>query len=131
MDLLARRNYSERELRTKLAKHADGYSSSAIDAAILAAREDKWLLPDAELSEQVAATLARKKKGHRYINQYLKLKGLPPVTHDAETEFEKGRALLEAKLSGTGEKDRAKARRLLANRGFAIETIQRLLACLR
>lgn len=132
MDLLARRNHSELELRQKL---QDDYPTAEIDAAIEFARESKWLLPADELSERVAGSLGRKRKGHRYISQFLKKKGLPPVAKDLDAEIEKGRDIVRTKmarkLASEGHidyEDTKKVYRLLANRGFDDETIRRVIA---
>jgi len=126
MDLLARRNYSPLEIRRKL---ADDYPSEEIEAAIAFARESKWLPADEELAERTAVALGRKKKGHRFINQYLKSKGLPPVAKNRDHELENALALVRSKLarqlaSGVScdYEFQKKIQRLLANRGFDDET---------
>lgn len=126
MDMLARRNYSPLEIRRKL---SNDYSSEEIEAAIAFARESKWLLPDEDLAERTAASLGRKRKGHRFINQYLKTKGLPPVAKRPEQELESALALVRSKLarqlaSGVScdYEFQKKIQRLLANRGFDDET---------
>lgn len=130
MDLLARRNYSALELKKKL---KDDYDQDELDAALEFARESKWLLPEKELSERVASTLGRKRKGHRFINQYLKAKGLPPVARNSDEEFDKARAIVQSKLkrSPNGEEDRGKIQRLLINRGYDSDTIRRVLESFR
>lgn len=144
MDLLARRNYSELELQRKLAAN---YPDDEIQNAINFARESNWILPAAQMSESVATSLMRKKKGHRYINQYLKTKGLPPIKKDSTTEIQNGIHLVKMKLakllfksedSVTSEQFdkinqwqiefKAKAQRLLANRGYDNETIRQVIS---
>lgn len=127
MDLLARRNHSELELRRKL---ADDYAEDDITAAIADAQENGWMPPAEEIAERVALELGRKKKGHRFINQFLRNKGLPPVAKDAEAEVEKAMAIVATKMKSEGPFNRAeqmKIYRLLANRGFEDETIRRVI----
>lgn len=144
MDLLARRNHSELELRQKLG--AD-FSADEIGKAIEFARESKWLLPPEELAEQVATTLARKHKGQLFINQYLKSKGLPAVAPINADEVERGIALVESKLARNFAQkttqsradepltlnydEQRKIQRLLHNRGYADSTIRQVLQGLK
>lgn len=128
MDLLARRNYSELEIKQKLGPY---YPELEIQNAIEFARESKWLLPPEELSEQVANSLNRKRKGHRFINQYLRTKGLPPVQRNTDEEVEKGVALAHVKLARKlalelplDFDDQRKIQRLLVNRGYDEDTIR-------
>ena len=70
--------------------------------------------------------LHRRGKGLRTVNQTLKNKGLPPVARDADKELEKARALLVKKFRNQTKldlKDRQKAYRMLASRGFDFDTI--------
>jgi regulatory protein len=127
MDLLARRNHSELELRRKL---ADDYAADDITDAIRIAQESGWMPPAEEIAERVAVELGRKKKGHRFINQFLRNKGLPPVAKDVDAEVEKALAIVHAKMKSDGPFDRTeqmKIRRLLANRGFDDDTIRRVI----
>lgn len=124
MDYLARRNHSELELRQKLLKT---FSQEEVERALQIARENRWLLPDTELSAQVANELHRKNKGLRFINQFLKTKGLPPVQKDSQEELRKAQSILKAKLAKFQSFDyevKKRAQRLLANRGFDEETIR-------
>lgn len=145
MDLLARRAHSELELRQKLSRsHVKDEVSDAIEFA----RANGWLTAPEELAERVSAELGRKRKGHLFIRQFLKAKGLPPVHKDLEEEIRKGHALLAAKLVDHREtiqsdpsdasdlfdhnhnherQQRRKIQRLLANRGFDDETIQEII----
>ena len=131
MDYLARRSYSEFELRQKLLQD---YAEDDVDNAIERAKESGWITPPEEMAEKVAAELGRKRKGHRFINQFLKHKGLPPVSENADEELAKARELLEARLKhdfSEGPLPRElfdKAQRILFNRGFSGETIRRALA---
>jgi SOS response regulatory protein OraA/RecX len=131
MDFLARRGYSENELRLKLLRD---YPEDDVEDAITHVRENNWLSPPEEIAERVAAELGRKKKGHRFINQFLKSKGLPAVTKDLDSEVEKARELVSAKMKHDFETDgplpweaKMKAQRILMNRGFDLETIRKAL----
>ena len=127
MDILARRDHSEAEIKKKLSEQ---YSPEEIAGAITQARESGWLAEPEVLSERAARALGRKRKSHRYINQFLKAKGLPPVGRDVEGEVAKGVTLVRARLRRELPFDREgllKARRLLTNRGFDGETIRRVL----
>jgi SOS response regulatory protein OraA/RecX len=132
MNLLARRNYSPFEIRQKFAAL---YPSEETEAAIAFARESKWLPVDEEISERTAAALSRKRKGHRFVNQYLKAKGLPPVKKNPVEEVAIAVQLVQSKLARLlaselvsdyefQRKFQKKVQRLLANRGFDDETIR-------
>jgi SOS response regulatory protein OraA/RecX len=149
MDYLARRLHSELELRTKLAK-SEIYSGDEIEAAIAFAKESNWMMPPEEISERVSIEMGRKRKGHRFINQFLKTKGLPPIEKDPDEELRKAAAVL-VKMSQPparprraagwaglaksfeeslqerlqAQKERQKLQRLLLNRGFDEDTIRR------
>ena len=128
MDLLARRNHSDLELRRKLSRF---YPMDDVEDAIANAKAHGWMAPPEEISERVAVEMSRKKKGHRFINQFLKNKGLPSVAKDSAHEIEKGLAIVLAKMGKAGPFDRSeqqKIYRLLINRGFDDDTIRRVLA---
>jgi SOS response regulatory protein OraA/RecX len=128
MDLLARRGHSELELRQKLGRT---YADDDVNEAIEFARESGWMTEPEELAERVAAELGRKKKGHLFINQFLKSKGLPLVAKDLDAEVERGREIAETRLGKPGPysfDEKRKIHRWLANRGFDDETIRRVLA---
>jgi SOS response regulatory protein OraA/RecX len=152
MEHLARRDHSELEIRQKI---ADGYSPEEIEAAIQYAKESRWLRPAQELAERIAENLSRKQKGHDYIAEKLREKGLPGVAKDPDAEFAKAKLLIRTKLakklkcsakksvvdSGLNsglesaerieyeqDEDQKKVYRLLANRGFDEETIVRAIA---
>lgn len=131
MDFLARRGYSEQELRLKLSRD---YADDDVEDAITHCRENNWLSAPEEIAERVAVELSRKNKGHRFINQFLKSKGLPPVEKDLDAEVEKAKGIIASKLRHDFETDgplpfesKAKAQRLLMNRGFDVETIRKVL----
>lgn len=135
MDMLARRGHSELELRQKLSRD---YEPAEIDAAIQFAKESKWMTEPEELSERVSMELGRKKKGHRFINQFLKNNGLPPVSKDLDEEVRKAREIIDAKMARKLAKgipfdyeEKMKLHRTLANRGFDDETIRQALKDLK
>ncbi len=124
MDLVARRDHSEKELRTKLHTYfkrnfqyrqrlakKQGHDlteeftaqqqeiADAIDEAITFAKTQNWICAPADLSEKMAQMLHRKNKGIGYINNYLKTKGLPCVANDHNLELEKAMALVKNKYS--------------------------------
>lgn len=128
MDLLARRDHSEKELRTKLRQR--DFTDEEIDKAISHARDHGWLSSPAELAERYADSLHRKNKGIHYINQHLQNKGLPTLSRDVDLELEKAIRLVETKqapLSRLSREEKAKAARFLISRGFDSETITRAL----
>ncbi len=135
-EYLSRRDHSEKELRTKLSKF---YSAEEIQIAIEYGKSRKWI-PDTpeeklEFSKKVADTLRRRGKGINYINKYLKEKGLPSITSDAETELNKAVELIRLKfqkqipaITNTEQtrevyhekaKIKAKAIRFLLSRGYS------------
>lgn len=125
--MLYRRDHSEKELRTKLNQW---YTAEAVDIAVAKAEEQKWLKNPEELSQIMGGWLHRRGKGLRTVNQKLKEKGLPPVARDADKELEKARALLVKKFRNQAKldfKDKQKAYRMLASRGFDHDTISNAL----
>lgn len=133
MDLLARREHSEHELREKLEAHfcqnedGDEKASEAIDAALQHARLKNWLPDPQELAMEVAEQLRRKGKGAAYINQYLEQKGLPFVSSSDENELEKAQELVKTKYRDiSDEKTKHQAARFLASRGFDEEIVRKV-----
>ena len=128
MDMLARRDHSPKELRTKLKKHE--YSAEDIEAAIEFAKQGRWLADDQTLSEKMGASLHRKKKGIRYINQALNEKGLPPIKSDFEQELEKAMKLVKNKLKANEELTKEKKEKLgrfLLSRGFESSVVRKVI----
>lgn len=124
MDLLARRDHSEKEIRDKL---AEKFSALEIEAAIEYARENRWLPEPKVMSDRYAGAMHRRNKGIRSINRKLKEKGLPAAVADGELELEKALRLAETKLYGRGPAEdgkpldraaREKIGRFLLARGF-------------
>ena len=136
MDLIAKRDHSEKELRTKLRRLKDfqdnkkpRYSVEEIDQAVTWAKDNKWLKPSDQLSVTVARTLHNKSKGIRYINAYLKEKGLPPQVADEDQELDKAIKLLRRKiLNKTWDSNlKLKLSRFLISRGFHADTVAKAL----
>ena len=119
MDFLARRDYSQKELAVKLLQDFD---VDEVARALTKVKEHGWLLPPEELSEKVHREMHRKNKGFRYILNFLRKKGLPPVEMDFEAEMEKARYILSKHASDSS--DRQKLYSLLNNRGFDKEIIR-------
>ncbi len=131
MDILARRNHTEKEMRDKL---NGKFSSEEIDLAIEFGKTKGWFAASAadlqSRSEEMAARLKSKGKGQLYINQVLEEKGLAPVKMDSEQELEKARELVENKFSDVenmDSKEKAKVGRFLVSRGFDIEIIRKVI----
>lgn len=135
MDLLARRDHSEKELRQKL---KGKFTSEEIDLAVEYGKQGRWIPDTVEtrsvLAEKMAGALHRKGKGIRYINGYLAEKGLPPVAADPMEELEKARALVDNKFSDVETSDRKKAAKqkakignFLMSRGFDMEVVRKVI----
>ena len=127
MDLIAKRDHSERELRKKLKEKE--YEAADIDDAIEFARENNWLVAPDKLSERVAAGLHRRSRGIRAINHKLKEKGLPTVSTDPEVELEKALKLAQTKLAKLTTVDRAARERIgrfLISRGFETSIVRKV-----
>ena len=133
MDFLARRHYSEKELRAALKRSAYEYSSSEIDGAIESAKKHNYLLPPEELSQKVATRLHEKNKGHLYINNYLRSKGLPELNKETDLEIQKSLAIIKKKFplaegkNTLTKEEKQKIQRQLYNRGFDLETINKVI----
>lgn len=129
MDFLARRNHSELELRQKLSRT---YHRDDVEDAIAFAKENNWMANPEELAGRVAIELGRKQKGHRYINQFLKQKGLPPVSKDSESELEKALEVIQSKRRGRTDaityEEQTKLYRWLSTRGFDEATIRQAIS---
>lgn len=132
MDLLARRDHSEKELRKKLREkfsdEDDGLE--AVEEAIAYAKDNNWLGDPSTLASRMADMLHRRNKGIHYINQYLKEKGLPSVETDRDLELEKALAIVKNKYDEDYDftrEDKARVGRLLASRGFDSETVRKVI----
>jgi SOS response regulatory protein OraA/RecX len=128
-DYLARRDHSVKEIKEKLAQKKI-YEPEKIDEAIQKAIDQKWFIPEHELSEKVARSLAIKKKSHFFISNYLKEKGLPPVDFSEELEVMAIQGCLIKKFRNPQNldfEDTQKAMHLLSSRGFDRETCYKVL----
>lgn len=127
MDILARRPHSEKEIRQKMRLF---YRAAEIEEAIQFACENGWMTEPQEMSKRMTEELHRKKKGIRYINNYLQQKGLPSVEVDRDIEFEKARELIRTKLAKSAPyniEEKMKIQRWLTYRGYEEETIRKVM----
>lgn len=129
--LLAQRDHSPLELRTKLTKNHD---TPVVNQVLDWATKKGWLPDNPEslqrLAVQMSQDLHRQKKGIAYINNKLDSIGLPPVVSVAEQELEKAQALIQTKFAKADHSDPkviAKAHRFLMSRGFSSEIIDQML----
>ncbi|WP_413559771.1 regulatory protein RecX [Bdellovibrio sp. HCB209] len=132
MELLASRDHSEQELRSKLRlKFADDEGGAeAIDEAISFANEKNWLGDPSEHASRLADTLHRRNKGICYINNYLSEKGLPQIETDSALEMEKAMTVVMNKFDEDykfSQEDKARVGRLLTSRGFDSETVRKVI----
>ncbi|WP_374029622.1 regulatory protein RecX [Bdellovibrio bacteriovorus] len=132
MDLLARRDHSEKELRKKLREKFsdDELAGDVVDEAIEFAKDNNWLGDPADLAHRMAEMLHRRNKGIHYINNYLREKGLPAVESDRDLELEKALSIVKNKYDEDhkfSREDKAKVGRLLASRGFDSETVRKVI----
>ena len=125
-ELLSRRDYSVKELQQKLSKKA--FDPETIEKAIRWADERRYIRPPEELSHSLAQQLLQRGKGRRYIQQYLKKRGLPPIDEfDKDTELHKALefALQRAKRCATLDRAaREKIGRQLITRGFPLDIVR-------
>lgn len=135
LDLIAKRDHSETELRQKLRKTFSREENreelgDLVEEAIDFAKDSGFIGNPEELAERMADTLHRRHKGIHYINNYLREKGLPPVSADRELELEKALHVVKNKYAEDYEfsrEEKARAGRFLASRGFDSETVRKVL----
>lgn len=128
IDYLHRRDHSEKELRLKLKKF--DYSSEEIEAAFVWVKERNYLMDPQELSKRHTERLQRQKKGRKYIQQYLKQKGLPPCAIDTDSELHNAIELakqIAAKNDTLDRKIREKIGRKLLSRGFTPDIVRKVI----
>lgn len=140
MEMLARREHSEKELREKLQNYE--FSAADIETALAFGKNKGWIpdTPEAaqDLADRTAESLRRKGKGIHYINEILRLKGLPLQRAVEEDELEKAFGLVKTKYSKLHsktaempqeerEKSEAKVARFLASRGYEMDIIRKVL----
>lgn len=128
---LSRREHSRLELERKLAPHTE--NETALQQLLDELERDKWLS-----NERFAASLVHRRierQGANRILQELRQHGLADDKvaqigeQLRETESERARAVWEKKFgrAPSDPKDYARQYRFLASRGFAIESIRRIL----
>ena len=132
MDLLARREHSEYELRQKL-KSRD-YDVDAIDAALQGLKQDH-LLSDARFAEAYVNHRFNAGVGPVKIRYELRQKGVTEVFADEFLEPLSDRwdqLMMQQRIRKYGESipadyaERMKQARFLQNRGFSPESVMRL-----
>ena len=136
MNILARREHTEKEVRQKL---RNKFPAEEVDRAVRYAKEHNWL-PNSdvalqELAERTARMLQRKGKGAIYIKEYLKENGLSPVKIDSQQELEQAKTLVKNKF-GLGDFEdnevidqtlKTKVGRFLIARGFNLSTVRKVI----
>lgn len=132
MDIFARRDHSEKELRKKLREKLgkEDDTDEIINEAVDFAKEFNLLGNPTDLAHRLADMLHRRNKGIHYINNYLKEKGLPAVESDRNLELEKALSLVKNKYEEEhkfSREDKARIGRLLASRGFDSETVRKVI----
>ena len=128
--LLARREHSPWELRRKLAPHAE--SAEALDALLAALEREKLLSAD----RFVESLVHRRSPGFgtARIRQELQSHALPRPLVEAATASLRDGELARARdvwarrfgVVATDPRERARQQRFLAQRGFSIEVIRRV-----
>lgn len=119
-DYLARRDHSSKEILEKLERKKI-FTREEILEGLQKAQEAGWFLPEDELSEKVHAHLVRKGKSFKFIQQYLKNKGLPSTEFNREEEVQTICRHLEKKFqsfSNLEYDDKQKVLRSLTQKGF-------------
>jgi len=118
MDLIARRDHSERELVQKLTRAQ--HSTEEIAATIEELRERGWLPDPKILAEREADRLRRRGKSEAQIQAWLMKKGLPAAQRQAEAELETGLRSMRSswtKLVRQAQRDLDRAGAAMAKRG--------------
>lgn len=133
MDFVAKRDHTEKELRTKLLLRCD---PEIVEQTLIWAKEQNWLSAPEKLKTQFAEQLSRRGKGVRKINQKLKELGLDSVKIDKEDELAKARKLVLGKWSVAdfkgldykeSQKLKAKIMRYLVTRGYESDVVSTIL----
>lgn len=126
--MLARRDHSELEIKKKLVELE--YETEEIIATIQWMRDGQWIKPDKELAEILARMLHNRGKAKSYINNYLKIKGLPPVESDFDNEVQKALEIAQKLVKKSVNLDRetlGKLGRKLVSRGFSNEVVRKVI----
>lgn len=130
--LLSQREHSRAELQRKLAPHVQAGEDLA---AVLDALEARGFISEQRVAESVLHRRAGKLGGQR-IRQELQAKGLDPalvreaVAQLKDSELARAREVWRRKFGelAVDATERARQMRFLAARGFAAETIRRVVA---
>ena len=125
MRRIARRDFSETELTTKLSQW---YEDAAVKTAIQKAKDYNLIKSNEELAARWAESLNRRGKGALYIQQSLKKRGLPAVAANQDTEVEKCGDWIKKKWGDKSQltyEERSKIYRYLTSRGFQLDTIKK------
>ncbi len=118
--MLARKDYSEKEISEKL---SEKFSPTQVNAAIKWAQEQHWLKTPQELSAKITEQLNLKLKGIEWIHQVLESKALPLLPASPELELEKARHLIKNKPETSPDK----IMRFLNRHGFDMDTIGKVI----
>jgi SOS response regulatory protein OraA/RecX len=124
---LAARDHSELELRQKLRRR---FEKDIVDQALNFALERNWLLEPEKLAVRATEEFSRRKKSHRYIQDQLRRRGLPPTAANDDAELTKMRGLLQRKFGSAIDlayEENAQAFRFLKYRGFQDALIRKVL----
>jgi regulatory protein len=129
--LLAQREYSRRELETKLSRHA---TSAEELQSLLAALEARSQLSDARYAESRVRMLSKKYGAARIVHE-LKSRGVDPALaeHAAAaaraSDLERARAAWRRKFKSPplSREQRARQGRFLQSRGFSFDVIRAVL----
>ncbi|MEN6567927.1 MAG: regulatory protein RecX [Veillonellales bacterium] len=129
--ILARRSYSEQEMRTKLT--AKGYSADVTDSVIKGLLEHGYL-NDSVLCRMIFEQYCRSGKyGLRNIVGKLKQRGLSTQVisditgaYDSATEWQRALILVKKRFKVPEAVDKRKIGQLLMQRGFSFDTINKV-----
>lgn len=129
---LAARDHSEQELRRKLLRR---YDAAEIDAAITTLK-NRGYLDDSALAGRLAARYIEDGEYGRFgIRVRLTGKGLPAAAvdaalagYDVSAEYERAAALAKRQFRAATAADIPRVGRFLAARGFAADTVTKVLA---
>lgn len=133
MDLVARRDHSELEIKKKLAPRCE---DTILQEALDWAKNQNWLSSTEKLTAQFARQLDRRGKGIRQINKKLTEKGLNTIKPDFDNEYDKAQRLTLLKWERNSFQDldfeqaqklKGKIIRYLLARGFENSIVSKIL----
>lgn len=131
--LLSRREYSEQELRRKLAKYTE--DNSQIDAVIARLQKENWQSDDRFAENFVL--FRQERWGNQKILQALRQHNLPIETVATlkeslrETELDRASEVWQRKFQGqypSTPQEKAKQMRFLASRGFSADVVYKVIS---